>query len=233
MIFVTVLRKYCGGVVNSNLMRKVSLLLISLISAISAFAAEPLTASKFFAEAPLEVLDMLRPSSRLDMLDYHSQADSLVSVPNALGGRSAFEEVADDYIRVAVTPVSTLEIKILPYKKGQIAMTLYTVGGDSIAADTEVRFFDAEMRQLPVEKFLTAPDPKTFFAISGTDITATDLREWMPFQTYTLASGPGSAPLTMTLTTLQSLPQETRARLRNVLASPRTAIWTGSRFKFQ
>lgn len=197
----------------------------------SALAAEPLTAVRVFAEAPLEVLDMIRPSSRLDMVDYYTQADSLVSVPNALGGQSRFETVSDDYMKVSVTPSSTLEIKLLPYKKSHIVMTLYTVGGDSIAQDTDVRFFDTNLQPLPTGKFLQMPDAMTFFNLKDSDISFSDFHEWLPFQTFSLTTGPGDAPLSIILTTLQTLPSERRDLLTPLLIPARTLTWSGSRFK--
>lgn len=212
-------------------MKKIYLILISLIFAIAAPASEPLTASKVFAEAPLEVLDMLRPSARLDMLDYYSQADSIVSVADALGGQSRIVTLTPDYMKVAVTPVSTLEIKILPYKKNFIAMTLYTVGGDSIAKDSFVRFFDRDLNPMPVGKLIKLPAPKDFFRLKGSDVTEANLSEWLPFQTLEYSTGPGDAPLTLTLTTLATLPMEKRDRLRPLLVPSLTLRWTGSSFR--
>lgn len=216
--------------------RKILSILVFGLYCLTSFAAAPrdsLTARKVFAEAPLEVLDMLRTSVRLDMLDYYTQADSIITVQDALGGKSRFEIVTDDYMKVSVSPVSTLEIKVLPYKNGQIAMTLYTVGGDSIASDTKVDFFDANLNPLPASRFLTPPDPITFFNIKGSGITMTDLREWMPFQTLAYSAGKDDSSLTMTITTLQTLPKETREKLSAVLIPQRKAVWTGSKFKFK
>ena len=109
---------------------------------------EELTATSVFAEAPLEALDMIRPSTRLDMLDYYTQADSIMTAVNALGGECRLVTVTPDYLKVSVTPISTLEIKVLPIGKKRIVMTLYTVGEDSSAMDSEVRFFDSQLRPL-------------------------------------------------------------------------------------
>lgn len=210
--------------------RKILNLLVFLVFGLNCMA-EPLTAVKVFAEVPLEVLDMIRPSGRLDMVDYYSQADSLVSVPNALGGQSRFEAVADDYLKVSVTPASTLEIKILPYKKSQIVMTLYTAGGDSIAKDTDVRFFDAGLQPLSSGKFLKMPDAMDFFNLKDSDISLPDFQEWLPFQTFAISTGPGNAPLSITLTTLQTLPSEQRDLLSPLLTPTLNLTWSGSRFK--
>lgn len=193
---------------------------------------EVLTSSEVFRKIPLEVLDMIRPSTRLDMLDYCSQADSLLTVADALGGSSRFEQVTDDYLKVSVTPVSTLEIKLLPYKKGQIVMTLYTTGGEGMAKDTEVSFFDADLKPLPKEKFIKTPDMKRFFSLKKSDITGKELEEMIPFEAVEFTTGPGDSPLTATFTTLSILPQETREMLSPQLIPVLTSPWTGQ-FKFQ
>lgn len=216
--------------------RKILSILVLGLYCLTGMAAAPndsLTTRKVFARAPLEVLDMLRPSVRLDMLDYYTQADSIITVQDALGGKSRFEIVTDDYMKVSVSPVSTLEIKVLPYRNGHIAMTLYTVGGDSIASDTKVDFFDANLNPLPASKFLAAPDPINFFNIKGSGITMNDLKEWMPFQTVAYSADPGDSSLTMTVTTLRTLPKETREKLKAILIPQRKAVWTGSKFKFK
>ncbi|MDE6561865.1 MAG: DUF3256 family protein, partial [Muribaculaceae bacterium] len=198
--------------------RKWLLLTLCLVASAAGHAAvnvaDTLTASKVFAEIPLEVLDMLRPSTRLDMLDYYNQADSLLTVQNALGGESRLEQVAPDYIKVSVTPVSTLEIKLLPYKKGQLVMTLYTVSnmesrpsGLRPVSDTEVKFFDSNLNPLDPAKFLTPPTINTLFNLKNSNLTEQDLLEKIPFPAIAYSTGPGAAPLTATFTSLEALSQ--------------------------
>ncbi|MDE6512307.1 MAG: DUF3256 family protein, partial [Muribaculaceae bacterium] len=165
--------------------RKWLLLTVCLVTCVAGHAAmkedAPLTASKVFAEAPLEVLDVLRPSTRLDMLDYWTQADSVLTATNALGGESRLVQVAPDYVKVAVTPGSTLEIKILDAGKKQLVMTLSTVGDGEMAQDTEVRFFDSQLRPLDTKKFMMAPKLTDFFSLKGSGLDEADLREKIPF----------------------------------------------------
>lgn len=195
-------------------------------------AVDTLTASKVFAEIPLEVLDMLRPSTRLDMLDYYTQADSLITVQNALGGESRLEQVAPDYLKVSVTPVSTLEIKLLPLKKSHVIMTLYTVGDTDMAQDTDVRFFDQQLRPLDLKKFMKAPELTDFFTLRGSSLDEDDLREKMPYAAMVYSTGPGDIPLTATLTTLCALSQEDRDLLTPLLTPTLTAPWK-SKFIFK
>ncbi len=196
---------------------------------------EQLTASKVFAEIPLEVLDMLRPSTRLDMLDYYSHADSILTVQDALGGSSRFEQVSPDYMKVSVTPASTLEIKILPIGKKNVVMTLYTVGSDfsesSNNTDTEVRFFDSNLSPLDPAKFLKAPTLKDFFNIRNSGLGEADLKEKIPFTSIVYTTGPGDAPLTAKFTTLNTLSKEDRDLLSPYLIPQLSALWKSS-FKF-
>ena len=120
------MRIYIIGRKATKWLLMVCCLAISVAGHASMNESDLLTASKVFADAPLEVLDMLRPSTRLDMLDYYIQADSMLNATDALGGTSRIELMSPDYMKVSVTPVSTLEIKILSQGKRQIVMTLYT-----------------------------------------------------------------------------------------------------------
>lgn len=191
-----------------------------------------LKAADVFANAPLEVLDMLRNSTRLDMLDYFQQADSIFPATDALGGTSRIETLTDDYMRVAITPVSRLEIKLLPFKKGEIVMTLYTTGSDGMARDTEVAFFDREMKPLDSSGFLKGPVMKDFFGLKGSDVSAKELRERIPFDAIEYSTGPGSAPLTATFTTLCVLSEEDRKDLEPLLKGPLQANWNLKAFDF-
>ena len=182
----------------------------------------PLTALKVFADAPLEALDMLRPSTRLDMIDYYEQADSMMTVTNALGGESRFLQVAPDYLKARITPVSLLEIKILQAGKKQIVMTLYTTGEPGAAQDTEVRFFDADLKPLDGRKYMKAPVLEDFFSLQGSGLDADDLREKVPYAAVVCSTGPGSAPLTATLTTLRVISQEDRDLLTPLLTPTHT-----------
>lgn len=207
-------------------------LVISITGYADVKTTEPLTASKVFSELSFEVLDLLRPSSRLDMLDYYNQADSILNVQDALGGQSHLEQVAPDYIKVAVTPISTLEIKILPTKKDQIVMTLYTVGKDSLARDTQVKFFDSSMKPLPVEKYLKTPTLKDFFTLNNSALNVSDLAEKIPFEAIAYTTGPGDTPLTTTLTTHTTLSKEDQDLLTPIFTPSLSATWT-SKFKFK
>lgn len=190
-------------------------------------AGDTLTASRVFREIPLDVLEILRPSTRLDMLDYYEQADSLWQAPNAMEGYSRLQTVTPDYLKLTVSPVSTLEIKILPVKKGQIAMTIYTVGGEGVSKDSSVEFFDENLQPLRRGDLLKDPEMKDYFDLKDSEVTLKELREALPFQTVEYSTGPGDTPLTATFTTLNNSPEETRKKYEPLLKAPLTLTWKG------
>ena len=195
----------------------------------AAVPADTLTASKVFADMPLDVLELLRPSTRLDMLDYYNQADSILTATDALGGRSRLVDVTDDYLKVEVTPVSTLEIRLL--SGAPLFMTLYTVGGEGVVKDTEIRFFDSAYTEIPVEDCISAPTLGDFFNLKGSEIKYSELKEMLPFTTIEYTTGPGDAPLTATFTALETLSDENKERLRPLLTGPLVLRWNNKRFR--
>lgn len=217
----------------SKAVLSMALLLSATLSAVAKTveAGDSLTATRVLADIPLEVLDMLRVSARLDMIDYYEQLDSLHTVNDALGGNSRLERVAPDYLKLSVTPVSTLEIKILPYKKRDIVMTLYTTGGEGIAKDTEVAFFDADLRPLPVDKFLKRPDIADFFNLKESDISEKELKDILPFMAVEYSIGSEETPLRASLTTQEVLSEETKEILTPILKPSLTAEWK-DKFRF-
>lgn len=217
----------------SKAVLSMALLLSATLSAVAKTveAGDSLTAPRVLAAIPLEVLDMLRVSARLDMIDYYEQLDSLHTVNDALGGNSRLERVAPDYLKLSVTPVSTLEIKVLPYKKRDIVMTLYTTGGEGIAKDTEVAFFDADLRPLPVDKFLKRPDIADFFNLKESDISEKELKDILPFMAVEYSIGSEETPLRASLTTQEMLSEETKEILTPILKPSLTAEWK-DKFRF-
>ncbi len=71
-------------------------------------------AERALVDMPSDVLEIVPVSARLDMIDY-LRADTLRYVPNAMNGLSRLlPPVTDSFVEMEVTPVSTVQIKILP-----------------------------------------------------------------------------------------------------------------------
>lgn len=163
--------------------------------------ADTITVRRAFVDLPVNVLDILKRSTRLDMLDYYD-VDSIYSAPNSMEGYSKLIKVTDSYLSLEITPVSTLQIKILKGKKGNdYVMTVYTVGDDGQAPDSDVRFFDSSLNELPRDKFFKLPDLKEFFDIpKGSLTTMKEIEQMVPFPTVEYTVSPDSETMTGKLT---------------------------------
>ncbi len=187
-----------------------------------------LTARYVFERLQSPALEILSHSSRLDMLDYWD-ADSVYQSKNAVNGRSWLTEVTPDQLSVNITPVSTLQIKMLPVKGGKVAMTVYTVGGDGQARDSKIDFYDpVTLRQLEGSRFFTEPDLKTFFNIpKGSSVTLSELREMIPFMTVEYTVVPGSDDISARLTSLEFIGVDEREKAKPLLRHELKAGWKG------
>lgn len=192
-------------------------------------ASDTLTAREAFVRLPVDVLDLLDRSTRLDMLDY-ADADSVWNATNTLGGISRLTDLAPDYLRVEVTRVSTLELKVLPVARGRIVMTLYTVGDPDNAPDTEMRFFDGEMKPLDTDRYFRMPPVRDFLDIPrGTDVNG--VLERIPFPTTVFEVSPGGDTMTGHLTLGSGMPREDYDTVAPMVRPALTWRWDGRRWQ--
>ncbi|MDE5674051.1 MAG: DUF3256 family protein [Muribaculaceae bacterium] len=153
-----------------------------------------------FVELQSPALEILKKTTRLDMLDYWD-ADSVYKATNAMEGLSWLESVTPGYLKVRVTPVSTLELKVLPVKKGKVVMSVYTVGGESQAEDSQIDFYDENGSHLDTGKYFSAPDLSRFFDIPKGSLTSMkEIREMIPFPTVAYGASADSDSLSARLT---------------------------------
>lgn len=118
-----------------------------------------------------------------------------------MGGLSWLDTVSENYLKVIITPVSYLEIKILPVKKGKLAMTVYTVGSDSQASDSQIDFYDENLEAVPLKNHFEMPDLKDFFEIpKGSATNMKEIREMIPFPTVAYSANPDNDNLSACLT---------------------------------
>lgn len=159
-----------------------------------------LTARNVFERLQTPSLELLKQTTRLDMLDYWD-ADSVYKAKNAMNGESWLETVTPDYLKLNITPVSTLEIKLLPAGKETVAMTIYTVGGEGQARDSMIEFYDLSLNPLDASLYFVEPDLKVFFDIpKGSATSMKEIREMIPFPTVEYSAAPGTDDLTGRLT---------------------------------
>lgn len=197
-------------------------------------AADTLTASSALVRMPAQTLDLLTTSMRLDLLDYY-RADSIYRVPNAMEGLSYLHRpLTKDYVKVQVTPVTTLTIRILPHRRDRIAVTTYTIGDSLQAADSDIRFYDSNMQELKRDKFIKLATTEDFLDFEGVDHkTRKELAALIPFPTVEYTLSPDSGELHARLTSGEFLGKETLDKITPYLRRDRVYVWTGSKFEIK
>ncbi len=193
-----------NNLLNSFL--KVVVVVLAAVTALPCLAAggkessEAVTVRDMFIKLQNPALEILKKTTRLDMLDYWD-ADSIYKATNAMDGLSWLENVTPDYMKLVLTPVSTLELKILPDKKGSVVMAVYTVGDDAQARDSQIEFYDVMGNKLDASKYFTAPSLERFFEIpKGSLTTMKEIKEMIPFPTVSYSASADNNDLTAILT---------------------------------
>ena len=195
--------------------------------------AAQLTARDIFAKMQTPALETLKRTTRLDMLDYWD-ADSIFKATNSLGGLSNLEKVTPGYLKVKISPVSTFEIKILPAKKGEVVMTIYSVGGESQAIDSQVSFYDAAGNQLPTEKYFSTPELKDFFDIPKGSLTKMkEVKEMIPFPTIEYSANSETDNISARLTVGEFMNVDDYNIIKLFLKPEITLEWKGEKYKYK
>lgn len=193
---------------------------------------DTITAGKAFLLMPQQDLDLLSKSMRQDMLDYMEQRDSIYKKANVYMGLSWIEVLRPDYMRVHLSNVSSLQIKLLHYDKSKLplVMTVYTIDDGNGTADSTVKFFDNSMQELPTQKFLTLPKPEVFYNIpKDAPITRRDIEDVMPFYTMSITVNPQNGALTGKLTSANGLTIEEAEKFKPYIHPELQWTWTGTK----
>lgn len=192
---------------------------------------DTLTASDVFVNLPLKTLEIIDRSRRLDMLDYYA-ADSIYKAPNGMEGYSELVKVTPDFLEVQITPVTEMQILILPKirEKEAAAVVLYTINGEGQAADTDVSFFDTSLKELPRKKYLEYPEILDFFDVPDKE-TRDRIEELVPFPTIEFRAVPGSTDLTATLTVGEFMGRENYDFIKKYMKKELIFRYDGKKYK--
>lgn len=192
---------------------------------------DSITASEALIKMPANTLDILTSPMRRDLIDYY-RADSIRSIPNTMEGLSQLERpLTRDYLRVRLTPVTTLTLRVLKRGKKEIVASAYTIGDSLQAADTDLRFYTAAMTELQRDKIIRLAETADFLQLEGVDkAKRKELMEMIPFPTVEYVLSPDGTGLTATLTSGEFLGRETLEKLKPYLRRVREYKWTGKRY---
>lgn len=211
-------------------------LLILLVSVMLATQVHALTARQAFVRLETPALNLLTTDMRQDLLSYY-EADTLRQVPNALGGMSQLTRpLTDSYLKVRITPVSTLAIKVLPCRNDTVVATIYTISAPGHAADSQVNFYDSDMRRLPTHKYLKLAEIDEFIETDHDHQGREQKRELLsliPYPTIEYTFNPEDGTITARLTVTEYLGAEITQKLERHLRPALTFVWTGSKYELQ
>ncbi len=150
-------------------MRKLLFIIILLCGAVSQMRSQEMRT--IFLEAPDSVLPLLSKSYRADMVDY-VDAGMTARVTNSLDGSSTLEELAADYMRLAVTASSTMQLKLLPLQGDTVICMVKSVKAE--AADSRIYFYDKEWNMLDGRALFVYPSINDFFASAADAVAWSD-----------------------------------------------------------
>ena len=191
------------------------------------------TAREVFSNIHTSALELLSKSTRLDMLDYWD-VDSVYKASNVMEGLSWLEKVTPDYLKVQITPASSLEVKILPGKKGKFAMTIYTVGDDVQAQDSEIKFYDENLMELPASKYIELPKVKDFFEIPKGSVTKmSEIEDMIPFPTVAYSANPENDDIEARLTVESYINQDDWNIAKLFVKPSLTLTWKKDKYKLE
>ncbi len=137
-------------------MRRTTLSLLALVlSAAVSAQTDSLAMRRVFVDIPDSLLPLLPQRTRHDMVDFLANGME-ARVRNRLGEEVVLRELTDNYALVEASPLSRMEMKLLPLvgDSAEILAVVSTVRGP--AADSHVEFYDANWQKLPA---LTLPRP--------------------------------------------------------------------------
>lgn len=189
-------------------------------------------AAQAFVRLPASCLKLLDRNTRLDMIDFYA-ADSIWTAKNAMQGYSRLDTVAQDYLKVRITDVSTCQIRLLPLKKGgNLVAAVYTINSGDGAPDSQLFFFDDNLRPLEQKKFFSQPTLKQLLTIPRADKKESKrLEALIPFPTIEFFLSPADNNLRGELTIGKYMTREDYATVEPYLTRRLEYLWDGSRFR--
>lgn len=113
-----------------------------------------------FLNAPDVVFPMLSSNDRADLVDFF-EAGMTAKVRNRLDGVSVLAGLTYDYLSLATTASSNMQLKLLPFNGDTVICMVKTVKAE--AADSRICFYDKQWNRLDGNGMFTMPEISDFF----------------------------------------------------------------------
>lgn len=140
-------------------MRKLQfLILFVFFGAVTSVPAQDMRT--IFREAPDEIFPLLTKNLRADLVDF-VDAGMKAKVTNDFDGVSVLECMDDDYLLLATTASSTMQLKLLPLHGDTIMCAVKSVKAE--ATDSRILFYDLDWNVIDGNAMFVQPAIKDFF----------------------------------------------------------------------
>ena len=188
-------------------------------------------ARDYFTSMPDSVLPLLTEVNRadcIDFLDSHMKAE----VTNRFNNKSEMTRLTTDFIEMQLSPSSTWQMKVLPLADAQVVCAVSTVSAP--AADSHLRFYDDDWKELPVSRFIDAlPVLDDFFTAIPDSVSPNRYQTYRSRVDMLLMKAdlsPDAQTLTFTFTTPSTLDREAANFLKPYLREEIVYQWRDGKF---
>ncbi len=110
-------------------------------------------------QMPDTLVPYLKQNAILDFIDF-KDSGMKAEVTNDLGGKSQMTELTDDFVSIALNPVSQIQLRLLDVQEAvddahQILCMVRTYG--DVIRESTIGFYSVNWRPLPSEKYISLP----------------------------------------------------------------------------
>ena len=148
-------------------MRRFLILILFLCCRAAVLPAQDMRA--VFKNAPDEMFPLLSKNDRADLVDY-IDAGMAAKVTNLFDGKSELLALDEDYLLLATSASSTVQLKLLPLQGDTLICEVRTVKAE--ASDSRIAFYDMDWNRLDSAAMFSFPTISDFF------VAATDADEY-------------------------------------------------------
>ncbi|MDD2961568.1 MAG: DUF3256 family protein [Muribaculaceae bacterium] len=184
-----------------------------------------------FSTDSAKVFSLLSPDARFDIIEYY-KADSIINMDNRLGGQSKLIKVADDFLAIKMTDVSTIEMWISDTTEMKSDVVVVNKTLLTPVPDGSLSFFNNDWKELDSKKYIQPITIADFIRIPKdskkkiNDIV--DLID-LPFISFSISPDNGDIIASQNLE--KYLSKEDYAKLKPFLIDSIKLKWTGKKYK--
>lgn len=180
-----------------------------------------------FVNLPDSIEPLLTKVNREDCVDF-LESNMRAVVKNRFNNSAELKTLTADYLKIQLTAVSVMELKLLPLKDStSVVCMVKTVCAPT--CDSEIRFFDTSWTELDVSDFLQIPSDEMFYQ-SLDSLKSLQVKPDMLLMEASLS--PDNYSLVFENTTLLTMNKEDREKIISYLRKEPVAMeWKEGYFK--